>query len=302
MCRHKYTIDSVWLLGCCGWAAFVLQATVIGFLGPKSTYSHQAALNVFGASVTYRPCESIDHVFKGVEQGLCTRAIVPIENSIAGFVIDSLRMMTTSEVSVVGMAYLPINHCLISQSPLDQITEVHSKDQALAQCKDWLADHLPGVTQVGRSSTSQAVELAERRPEVAAIASSLASQRFKIPIVTANIQDDPANVTKFLVLGPKGGDGQEPDPDKSYLSLILFTLKDGVSALPTTLSLFAATKIEVKKFEVIPNRWTPWGKLYFVECVGHIKHQCLASTFAGLQEVAIKATCIGSYEETLPPF
>jgi len=159
------------------------QATTIGFLGPAATYSHQAALNVFGSSVNYKPFGSIDDVFKGVEQGECSKAIIPIENSIAGFVLDSLHMMNACEISVVQMMYLPINHCLISQSPLDQIKEVHSKDQALAQCKGWLEEHLPGVTQVGRSSTSQAVELSQRRTEVAAIASSLASQRYKIPIV-----------------------------------------------------------------------------------------------------------------------
>jgi len=277
------------------------QATTIGFLGPAATYSHQAALNVFGSSVNYKPFGSIDDVFKGVEQGECSKAIIPIENSIAGFVLDSLHMMNACEISVVQMMYLPINHCLISQSPLDQIKEVHSKDQALAQCKGWLEEHLPGVTQVGRSSTSQAVELSQRRTEVAAIASSLASQRYKIPIVTANIQDDSANVTKFLVIAPKDEESDFVD-DGKYLSTFVFTLKDGAEGLPAALGLFSAKQIKIRKCESVPNRWTPWAKVYFVECGGHIKHEAVAECFAGLQHLSIKAKCIGSYEEVSPPF
>ena len=174
---------------------------VIAFLGPEATYTHQAALRNFGVSLDYRAIKTIPDVFAEVESGAADYGVIPIENSTEGAVFHSMDRLVESDLHICSQVYLPIEHCLISKSPLSAIREVHSKDQALGQCREWLRAHLPDALQVDVVSTAAAVRTASQRPDVAAVAGLLSAQRYAVPIQARSIQDRNDNVTRFLVIG-----------------------------------------------------------------------------------------------------
>jgi chorismate mutase/prephenate dehydratase len=161
---------------------------VIGYLGPEATYTHQAAVKNFGSGLEYRALPDIPDVFSAVENSHCDYGVVPIENS------------TDSNLTIIAQVFLRVRHCLFSQSSMAEIQEVRSKDQALAQCSDWLRNHLPHAQLVPVSSTAEAVKSCELEKGVAAIAGEISGAIYDVPMIEAGIQDRSDNVTRFLVV------------------------------------------------------------------------------------------------------
>ncbi|SVC06954.1 uncharacterized protein METZ01_LOCUS259808, partial [marine metagenome] len=139
-------------------ASIALQkGLVIGYLGPEATFTQQAAMKNFGSALSYRALSDIPDVFREVERGECDYGVVPVENSAEGAVNRSLDLLVETELTIIAQVYLKIEHCLFSVSPIDEITKVSSKDQALAQCGEWLRRNLPGAQLENASSTAEAV-------------------------------------------------------------------------------------------------------------------------------------------------
>ena len=143
---HDSTIQTVYREVISGSIALE-KKLLIAFLGPESTYTHQAAIRQFGVSLDYCAMGTIPDVFAKVESAEADYGVIPIENSTEGAVFHSMDRLVESDLGICAQIYLPIEHCLISHSPLDQIREVRSKDQALGQCREWLAANLPGYQQ-----------------------------------------------------------------------------------------------------------------------------------------------------------
>lgn len=239
---------------------------VIAYLGPEATFTHQAAICNFGVSLDYRAMKTIPDVFGEVASGAADYGVVPIENSTEGAVFHSMDMLVESELHICSQVYMPIEHCLISQSPLDQIKEVRSKDQALGQCREWLRANLPHAELVDVVSTADAVRTAKTTEGVAAVASSLSAQRYGVAIQARGIQDRDDNVTRFLVVGKTRakplGDGR----DKTSL---VITLRDECGALEKTLQAFASRGINLSKIESRPSRKKAWDYYFFIDLIGH---------------------------------
>jgi chorismate mutase/prephenate dehydratase len=265
---------------------------VIGYLGPEATYTHQAAICNFGVSLDYRAIKTIPDVFAEVESGSADYGVVPIENSTEGAVFHSMDMLVESDLYICSQVYLPIEHCLISQSPLDQITEVRSKDQALGQCRDWLRTKLPNANLVDVVSTAEAVCTAKEDNTVAAVASELSAQRYGVPIQARSIQDRDDNVTRFLVIGKTRakplGDGR----DKTSL---VISLKDEPGALEKTLRPFASRGINLSKIESRPSRKKAWDYLFFIDFIGHYEDELTQAALAELEEHCSFVKWLGSY-------
>ena len=115
-------------------AAIALEKPLkVAYLGPEATYTHQAALKNFGSSINYQSMPTVPDVFTSVRRGDADYGVVPVENSTQGTVISTLDMLVESELTIVAQIYVRIAHCLNSQSPLDTIKSVHSKDNSLGQ-------------------------------------------------------------------------------------------------------------------------------------------------------------------------
>ncbi len=173
----------------------------VTFLGPEYSYSHLAAIKHFGDAQPLSPVATIPAVFESIVRGEATWGVVPIENSTDGRIVDTIGMFTKVQVHICGEILLAIHHNLLSQSPRQDITEVHSKPQALSQCRVWLANHLPKAKLVENSSTTGAAELAAATPGIAAVASIEAGRRYGLNVIAESIEDNPNNVTRFAVIG-----------------------------------------------------------------------------------------------------
>jgi chorismate mutase/prephenate dehydratase len=265
---------------------------VIAYLGPEATYTHQAAISNFGVSLDYRAIKTIPDVFGEVESGAADYGVVPIENSTEGAVFHSMDMLVESNLHICSQVYMPIEHCLISQSALKEIKEVRSKDQALGQCREWLRAKLPHAEIVDVVSTAEAVRLAKEAKGVAAVASALSAQRYGIKIQARGIQDREDNVTRFLVVGKTQakplGDGR----DKTSL---VISLRDEVGALEKTLQAFAKRGINLSKIESRPSRKKAWDYYFFIDLIGHYEDEAVQAAVQDLKGHCPLVKWLGSY-------
>jgi chorismate mutase/prephenate dehydratase len=264
----------------------------IGYLGPEATYTHQAAIRNFGVSLEYHAIKTIPDVFSEVESGAADYGVVPIENSTEGAVFHSMDMLVESELHICSQVYLPIEHCLISQSPLEQVKEVRSKDQALGQCRDWLRSNVPNATLVDVVSTAAAVCTAKERPDVAAVASELSAQRYGVQIQARGIQDRDDNVTRFLVIGKTRAKPLGGGRDKTSL---VISLKDEPGALEKALRPFGSRGINLSKIESRPSRKKAWAYLFFIDFIGHYEDALVQTALAELEAHCSFVKWLGSY-------
>src|SRR5256714_3013521 len=177
------------------------KSMTIAYFGPEATFTHQAAIRRFGASLRYSPQKTISDVFAEVARNRADYGVVPVENSTEGVVTHTLDMLVDSDLQIVSQIVLPIQHCLLSNSPRDQIKKLYSHPQPLGQCRAWLQAHLSHVEIQETSSTTRAAQLAANEPHTAALASSLAAEKYGLKILESDVQDSSSNATRFLVLG-----------------------------------------------------------------------------------------------------
>src|SRR5688572_26146308 len=146
----------------------------IAYLGPDATFTHQAAIRRFGSSLRYVPQKTIGDVFAEVSRNRADYGVVPVENSTEGVVTHTLDMFVDSELQTVAQIVMPIQQCLVGNTKRKNVSMLYSHPQALAQCRGWLQNNLPGVEILETSSTTRAAELASQDPHSAAVASALA--------------------------------------------------------------------------------------------------------------------------------
>ncbi len=277
-------------------AAIALERPItIAYLGPEATFTHQAAMKNFGESLAYQPYETIPGVFEAVEQREADYGVIPIENSSEGAVSHSYEMLVETDLKIVAQVYLEIAHCLISLSPLEKITRVLSKDNALGQCRQWLRRHLPAAELADCPSTARAVQHAREHSECAAVAGEVASVIYGVPAVASNIQDTRENITRFLVIGKKCSPPMGRGRDKTSL---VFSLQDQPGALLRALQAFSFRGINMSKIESRPSRQKLWDYYFFVDIIGHIEDPVVQEAVAEMEKACPLIKWLGSYPNT----
>ena len=278
-------------------AAIALEkALLVAYLGPEASNTHAAAIKKFGASVDYHAMATIGDIFTAVEKGEADVAVIPIENSTEGSVREALDSFVESDLKIVGQLYMEISHALISQSPLDKIKRVYSKDQALAQCRHWLQRHLPHAQIIDAPSTSRAVQIAKDDPEAAAVAGELAAGFYGVPVVTRNIQDKADNTTRFFVLArkPSGPVGAGNDMT-SYLVSLGEESASHSGALLKMLMPLAERGINLSKIESRPSKKRPWEYNFFLDVSGHFDDPAMKEALTDLRKFCPIVKWLGSY-------
>ncbi len=278
-------------------AAIALEKPlVIAYLGPEASNTHAASLKKFGASVNYHAMATVSDIFTAVEKGETDYAVIPIENSTEGSVREALDSFVESDLKIVAQIYLEINHALISNSPLENIERVYSKDQALAQCRHWLQRHLPHAQLVDAPSTSRAVQLAKQEPGTAAVAGELAAEHYGMPVVARNIQDKADNTTRFFVIGKKASG---PVGGGKDLTSLLVSLGDEAAshsgALLKMLMPLAQRGINLSKIESRPSKKRPWDYYFFLDVTGHFEDAATKDAIAELRKFCPLVKWLGSY-------
>jgi chorismate mutase / prephenate dehydratase len=272
-------------------SALSLEKTLrVAYLGPEATFTHQAAIRRFGSSLLYSPQKTIADVFSDVSKNRADYGVVPIENSTEGVVTHTLDMFVDSDLKIVSQIVLPVQHCLLSNSPRSQLKKLFAHPQALAQCRGWVQHNLPRVEIIETSSNARSTEFAAREKNTAAIAGILASEKYKVRVLEQDIQDNAANATRFLVLGrqcsPATGDDR---------TSVMFSIIDRVGALYRALSPFRRFRINMTKIESRPSKRKAWEYFFFVDCDGHVTDAKVAKALKHLGEQCSYVKVLGSY-------
>ena len=275
-------------------SALALQRTrTIAYFGPAATFTHQAAIRRFGASLRYSAQKTIADVFTEVSKHRADYGLVPVENSTEGVVTHTLDMFVDSDVQIVSQVVMAIEHCLLSRGAMKNIQRLYTHPQPLAQCRDWLRLHLPDVEVIETSSTTRAAELAAREKNAAAIASSLAAEKYGLEVLEYGIQDNSQNATRFLVLGR-----QCSPPTAHDRTSVMFSIPDKVGALYEALSPFRRYKINMTKIESRPSKRKAWEYFFFVDCDGHYLERKVAKAIVDLRNCCNFVKVLGSYPDT----
>ena len=262
----------------------------IAYLGPKATYTHEAATKKFGSSIEYKPFVNARDIFSAVERDNAEFGVVPVENSTEGVETHTLDMFIESDLKICDEVLLPISHFLLSKSRKEKIKKIYSKDQALAQCGIWLQKNLPSVQLIEVYSTAHAATLAVKEKTSAAIASQLASRLYKLPIVGKHIEDMSVNITRFLVIGK-----QPSKPTGNDKVSLMFSLKDKVGALYDSLTPFYKNKINLTKIESRPSKRKIWEYYFFVDLEGHQDEKKIKQAIKELKPLCTFLKVLGSY-------
>lgn len=263
---------------------------LVAYLGPVSTFTHQAARARFGVSVKTIPCETIGDVFGAVETGRADYGVVPIENSTEGAVTHTLDEFAVTPLKICAEIYLRISHHLMSRVERGNITRVLSNPQVFGQCRTWLNREMPGVELVPVTSTAKAAETAARDKRSAAIAGSLAAEMYGLNVLASDIQDMSGNMTRFLVIAKKYG-----KPSGRDKTSILFSVKHKAGALHSALGAFKKHGLNMTKIESRPGRLKAWEYVFFVDVEGHVQDERVSKALEDLRRHCTLMTVLGAY-------
>lgn len=267
----------------------------VAFLGPAGTYTQAAALKHFGRGVSTAAQSTIDAVFREVESRSCDYGVVPIENSTEGVVNHTLDMFVGSSLSICGEVMLPIHHCLMSAAGgLEMIERVYSHQQSLAQCRKWLDANLPQVELAPVSSNAEAARLASLDPRVAAIAGRVAADIYALPVLVANIEDEPDNTTRFLVIGH---DRVAPSGDDK--TSVMFWFRDRPGGLFQAIEVFARRGMNMTRIESRPSRLQRWTYVFYVDVAGHRDDEQVRQALEELAQRTDFCKVIGSFPRAI---
>lgn len=274
------------------------QPLTIAYLGPAGTYSESAARKHFGGAPTLMPCAGIDDVFRVIESGNAHYGVVPIENSTEGAIGRSLDLLLSSPLQICGEINLPIHHNLMSRSAeLDKVTRVYSHAQSLAQCHEWLNRKLPGVPRVPVASNAEAARLAAAEDGSAAIAGDAAAELYSLPILAGNIEDDPNNTTRFVIVSEHDSGSSGADRTSMVCSA-----QNRPGAVYQLLAPFADNGVSMSRLESRPARGfggSRWEYVFYIDIEGHRSEPAVARALEELRSRAGFVKILGSYPKAV---
>lgn len=235
------------------------------FQGIKGAYSDKAVTMYFTEdSVTSVPCESFKDVFDSVLKGDVQWGVVPVENSLAGSILDNYDLLSLNpDVKIIGEVKVRIRHNLIAEKGTDllQLKKVYSHPQALAQCAEFLKKN--DLEPVPYYDTAGAVaQLHTFEPGIsAAIASAESAAIYGKSIVKEGIETNPNNYTRFVVIVRDDA----PDVENPVKASVILTVSDEPGALSRCLSIFADHKLNMTKLESRPIHGKPWSYRFYID-------------------------------------
>lgn len=269
----------------------VEQPLSVAYLGPEGTYTQEAAFKHFGHAVTASPCTSVADVFREVETGRVHYGVVPVENSTEGSVSQTLDMFLQSPVRICGEVELRVRHQLLSMAAdIKEVKAVYAHPQALAQCREWMEQHLAGVEKIATSSNAEAARRVAQQRDAAAIASDTAAEIYGLQILRGDIEDSALNTTRFLVLSMSS-----PPPSGRDKTSLLVATGNQPGALHRALSPFAKYQLSMTRIQSRPSRRAMWDYVFFIDVEGHAEDKSVKDALDELRPVVSSLTVLGAY-------
>ena len=269
----------------------------VAFLGPDATFTHLACIEYFGSSAEMIPIKSISDVFDEVERGRADFGVVPVENSNEGMVTHTLDRFVDADVNICGEVLLEISYCLMSKNGrLEDVEKIYSHAQSIAQCRNWLASHTPDIPVMDVASTALAAQMAVEDDTVAAVASETAALMYDLRVIERRIEDNPNNITRFLVIGSR-----PPSRTGDDKTSILFSVRDEVGILYKMLEPFSRFGVNLTKIESRPLKKKAWEYIFFIDLEGHIEDEKVSKAIDALREKSLFLKILGSYPRMRMP-
>jgi chorismate mutase/prephenate dehydratase len=262
----------------------------VAYLGPPGSFSHVAARSKFGSSVEFEPVKRIAAVFEEIEREHVDLGVVPIENTLGGGVIDTLDAFTVRDVKICAEINISVRHHLLANCPLERIERVYSKPEVFAQCQKCLAETGLGDKTIAVASTSKAAEMAASEVGAAAVGSALAAEVYGLHKIRDRIEDDPGNVTRFLVISPA-----HAKPTGHDKTAFLFVAADEPGSLVEVLDVFRKARINMTYIESRPSRQKKFEYCFFVDIEGHVDTPVIADAVEAVRKHCRSLRVLGSF-------
>jgi len=271
------------------------KRVTVAYLGPAGTFSEQAVYQQFGHAVEGLPCVSIDEVFRATEAGTADFGVVPVENSSEGAINRTLDLMLGTSTIISGEIAIPVHHSLMTKTGnMDGVTVVAAHSQALAQCQVWLNEHYPQLERRAVASNAEAAVMASKDASIAAIASEMAGEQYRLGVVKGHIQDDPHNRTRFAVIGHL-----QTNPSGADQTSLVLAVPNKAGAVYKMLAPLDKHGVSMTRFESRPARIGTWEYYFYVDIEGHVHDDAVAKALVELKDNAAFFKVLGSYPLSL---
>lgn len=266
----------------------------VAFQGIRGAYSEMALHEHFGKAVETVGCDAFDDVFNLVESGEVTYGFIPVENTIAGTVVENYDLLFANDIFVIAEAYLPIRHTLLAKkgARLEDVKEALSHPHALKQCKAYLKSK--NIKMVPTYDTAGAAQMVASgtRMDCAAIASALCAEIYDMEILERDIQTNSSNTTRFFVIAKKEN---VPDNHATGKTTIAFKTRHYPGALVDCLKIFQKYSLNLTKLESRPIPENPWEYVFYAAFEAGIDADEVKSAIGELTLHALFVKLLGSY-------
>lgn len=263
----------------------------VAYLGPAGTFSESAARRHFGSAASFIPMPTIDDVFRAVEAGNADYGVVPIENSTEGVVGGTLDLLLANPTRICGEIKLRIHQQLLSKAEgIGAARRIYSHMQSLSQCHEWLNRNLASLPRIPVASNAEAARLASEDAESCAIAGEAAAELYGLNVLAANIEDDPNNTTRFVVIG-----GHDAGPSGQDKTSIVLSAANRPGAMYSLLEPLARHGVDMTKLQSRPARSGLWEYVFYVDFLGHKDDPKVATALEELNQKAAFVKVLGSY-------
>ncbi len=268
----------------------------VAYLGPVGTFTHAATLKHFGKAATTVPLATITDVFREVEAGSAMYGVVPVENSSEGVVNHTLDAFLGSGLKIIGEVELPIHHNFLvaEHTKLDSLSRIYSHQQSLAQCRHWLDVNFPNVERVAVSSNGEAAKRLQNEWHSAAIAGDVAVAEYGLHKLYENIEDNPNNTTRFLIIGH-----ELVAPSGQDKTSIVVSSPDRAGALIEILEPLKKHGVSMTSIETRPERPNKWAYVFFIDMNGHINDENVKKAIDDIAKLVKDVRVLGSYPKAV---
>lgn len=267
--------------------------SIVACMGPEGSYSQQAMEKALGSSVDGLFVSGPREVFRAVETKKATMGIVPVENTVEGVVYATLDgfAQTSPDLVILQEIALPIRHVLAASCDMGQIEQVVSHPQALAQCRLWLEENLPGARKNSVVTTSHGASMA-KETGTAAVCSARAAEINGLRVLAQDIQDQPHNTTRFWLVGENRS--KRTGGDKSS---ILFSVPHRPGSLLDALDPLRNCGVNLTAIQSRPMPGNPFEYLFFLDMEGDTAS--LPRAMEEMEKKCLRIRVLGSYPSDL---
>ncbi len=273
-----------------------MKKVKVAFQGELGAYSH-IAINELFSNPEIRTCATFEETFKVAFDDEEYKIVIPLENSLAGRVADIHYLLPKYKLQIHAEHFQKVEHNLIAKqdASLKDIKYVRSHAQAIGQCQKIIMEN-KYKTIISADTAGSAKELADGKDKsIAAIASKLSAEIYKLKILKNNIEDEKGNVTRFLIMG-KGVQQPEYKKEKKFITTCIFRLKSEPAALYKSLGGFATNQVNMTKLESFSVKNTFAQTNFYLDFEGHLEEKSVQNALEELGFHTESLDILGVYE------